>query len=467
VLLEPGAPLCGRYTITRLLGEGGMGLVYAAHDQQLDLDVAIKVLRDEVMEDREAVTRFAREARTAATLKGPHVARILNVGEAEGGRPFMVMELLEGNDLGAEIERRTCLPVYEAVDYVSQACEAIAEAHGRGIVHRDLKPANLFLVRVGSRRVVKVLDFGISRFDGTEVRVTQTQTAFGTPLYMSPEAMRSAKHSDARSDVWSFGVILYELVTGRPPFIGDTPTAVAISVTVDTPKLASSLRPDLPRELEEVILRALDKDASRRFQTAGELGAALQQFLELPRNAIAPRDPQEFGLRSTSPAVASSQKLGPTTQTGEPLSGAVPQESRGRVGLVASVAVGALAVTLSVVALINSRRAAPLPVQASGGPAAEAPGSEPVVTRLDPPNVVASGNDPSVGPTPPASVSSLAATADVTTRHDSPSVKSGAPSATASAPPTARPIADPPPARTTGAPPVSTGAKPGGNPLLL
>jgi serine/threonine protein kinase len=253
VQLEPGAVIGGKYRVERVLGEGGMGIVFEARHDALGTTVAVKVLRDEILKDKEAVARFAREARAAAALRSPHAARVLDVGEVAGA-PFMVMELLVGNDLGVELERRGPLPVAEALQYVVQACEAIAEAHSLGIVHRDLKPANLFLTGTAPRRLVKVLDFGISRFDvGGEARVTQTQSAFGTPLYMSPEAVRSAKHTDARSDVWSFGVILYELLTGLPPFIADTPTGVAVAVTVDTPKPLRAARPDVSEAIDAVI----------------------------------------------------------------------------------------------------------------------------------------------------------------------------------------------------------------------
>ena len=187
-----GSKIGGRYELVRELGSGGMGVVWLARHAELGTNVAIKVLRSEVLSDREAVTRFDREARAAASLRGPHVARILDVGRTENAIPYMVMEYLDGCDLGAEIANSGPLPIADAVEYVLQACEAMIEAHEGGIIHRDLKPENLFLSRNGQARTVKILDFGISRVSHPgEMRVTQTQSSFGTPLYMSPEQVRS------------------------------------------------------------------------------------------------------------------------------------------------------------------------------------------------------------------------------------------------------------------------------------
>ncbi len=279
--VEPGAVLAGKYTVTRLLGEGGMGTVFEAYHAGLGTHVALKVLRDEAMRDRDAVARFAREAKASAVLRGPHIARVFDVGELEDGRPFIVMEMLQGHDLETELSRRGKLPLAEAAHYVIEAAEALAEAHEIGIVHRDLKPANLFLSRAGNKRLLKILDFGISRFETAgESRVTQTQTAFGTPLYMAPEAVRSAKHTDSRADIWALGVILYELVSGTLPFLGETPTAVAVSVSVDTFKPLSEVCRDVPPEIDAVLSRALAKDPAHRFQTVGDLVEALKPFTE-------------------------------------------------------------------------------------------------------------------------------------------------------------------------------------------
>jgi len=279
-----GETLDGRYRVVSRLGEGGMGVVYRATHLELGVEVAVKVLREEALGDQEAVTRFYREARAASALKGPHVARVLDVGRLASGSPYLVMEFLEGNDLDAELERRGALPVGESVRYVLETCDAMSEAHALGIVHRDLKPANLFLARAANGRTsIKVLDFGISKLvDPQDQRVTQTQAVFGTPLYMAPESLRSTKHADARADVWALGVILYELLAGRPPFLGESASAVTVAITLDPPAPLRAARPEVPPELEAAILRALEKKADLRFASVDELARAIEPFSEMP-----------------------------------------------------------------------------------------------------------------------------------------------------------------------------------------
>jgi serine/threonine protein kinase len=224
-LPEPGEMLAGRYRVERVVGVGGMGIVASAMHVELDERVAVKLMKRETM-NPQSIARFLREARAAAKIKSEHVARVTDVGMLESGTPYMVMELLDGEDLSRLVRERGPLSVPDAVDYVLQACEAVAEAHAMGIVHRDLKPENLFLARKpGGQRVVKVVDFGISKQltregeasvdDGAK---TRTSAWLGSPLYMSPEQMRSAKDVDARTDLWSMGLILFELLTGRVAF---------------------------------------------------------------------------------------------------------------------------------------------------------------------------------------------------------------------------------------------------------
>src|SRR5262245_15691858 len=226
---KPGGILAGKCRIDRVLGQGGMGIVVAAHHLQLDERVAIKFLLPEALANPEAVARFGREARAAVKIKSEHVARVTDVGALpETGAPYMVMELMRGKDLGAALREQGALPVHLAVEYVLQACEALAEAHAIGIVHRDLKPANLFLTaRADGSPCVKVLDFGISKIaahsgSGSDMGMTRTQSIMGSPLYMSPEQMASARDVDQRSDVWAVGTVLYEIVTGHVPFTGET-----------------------------------------------------------------------------------------------------------------------------------------------------------------------------------------------------------------------------------------------------
>jgi serine/threonine protein kinase len=289
----------GRYRVTRTLGEGGMGIVYLAEQTDLGRRVAVKVLRQEQMTDADVVDRFRREARIVAKLTGPHVARILDFGTTGEGHPFMVLEYLEGNDLDEELELRGALPLEEAARIVVEACDGMREAHAAGVVHRDLKPGNLFLSNENGKRVVKILDFGISKLTADEhVKVTQTSSAFGTPLYMSPEHVRSTKGVDHRTDIWSLGVILYEAVTGTPPFLGETPTAVAVSVATETPLPPSAQRPGLPAALDSVLARALAKNPADRYPTVDDLADALRPFLtaDTPSIPLPPRARESIAI---------------------------------------------------------------------------------------------------------------------------------------------------------------------------
>jgi eukaryotic-like serine/threonine-protein kinase len=262
--------------LVRVLGQGGMGVVFEGKHAKLGQRVAIKMLLPDVLNVPSVVERFEREARAAANLRGRHVARVLDVDMSPSGLPFMVMEFLEGNDLADELAHRGPLPVEEAVAWVIQACEGMAEAHAMGIVHRDLKPANLFLAHEGKTRVLKVLDFGISKVNDSSVDLTSTYAAMGTPLYMSPEQVRSSKSVDERTDVWALSVILYELLTGRPPFFGESATAVIAAIASDDPVPLRELRPDVPRDTEAAVRVGMTKDVRGRFASVGELAAALQ-----------------------------------------------------------------------------------------------------------------------------------------------------------------------------------------------
>jgi serine/threonine-protein kinase len=277
--LAVGDLVGGKYRITRVLGRGGMGIVYEALQLRLDRKVALKMLHRTLLASSSVVERFEREARAAAKLKGPNVADVLDVDVTEHGIPFIVMEYLEGRDLGQELESRIMMPVEETISCVLQACSAMAEAHKAGIVHRDLKPANLFLHTDGDGYVVKVLDFGISKMtEGEQQDMTMTRSTLGTPLYMSPEQIRSTKHVDGRTDVWAMGVILFECLSGSLPFTGENPSAVIAAITADEPLSLQELCPDLPIELCEVVKRALAKSPLQRYQTIDELAQALVPF---------------------------------------------------------------------------------------------------------------------------------------------------------------------------------------------
>ncbi len=263
--------------IERLLGRGGMGAVFAAREPRLDRRVALKVLLPQGHESQEALARFEREARAAAALQSDHVARVYGVGHAADGSPYIAMELLDGEDLAAVLARRGPLPAGDVLALMLQATEALVEAHGRGIVHRDLKPANLFLARRPTgATTLKVLDFGISKAQaGAGAPLTATQAFLGTPLYMSPEQVRDVRAVDARTDLWALGVVMYELLTGKPPFLADTLPDVMDRILHASVAPLCPARPEVPRALEAVVLRCLEKDPARRFTSAQELAEAL------------------------------------------------------------------------------------------------------------------------------------------------------------------------------------------------
>jgi serine/threonine-protein kinase len=391
-----GQVLAGKYRVERVLGEGGMGFVVAAHHLQLDNKVAIKLLRPELLTNAEAVARFAREARAAVRIVSQHVARVLDVGTLEDGAPYMVMEFLEGGDLSIVLASRGALPVDEAVDYVLQACEAIAEAHTLGIVHRDLKPANLFCVRrPDGTSSVKVLDFGISKITagfGTNAAdhgMTKTTALMGSPYYMSPEQMESTRGVDSRTDIWALGVILYELVAGKTPFQGSTLPEICVRIATQPPVPMRSVRADAPLALEAVILRCLEKDRDRRYADVGTLAGALAPFasprgqlsVETVLRTLQQQQGHAAGFSSMRPGAPSGGTIAPFGQTHAP---GVPGRGKAAALVVALLAALAL-VAVAAAAMIHRSATAPIPLQA----AAQVPSPSP---------------PPSPAPSPPTSL---------------------------------------------------------------
>jgi eukaryotic-like serine/threonine-protein kinase len=266
----------GRFRIDSILGTGGMGVVVAATHLELGHRVAIKFLRDEMVGSQTIVDRFLREARAVVHLRTEHVCRVTDVGRTTDGAPFIVMELLEGVDLQHVVARQP-LPPQLAAAYVVQACVALAEAHAAGIIHRDLKPANLFVTRNASGApLVEVLDFGIAKaVADTAAQLTHTQGALGSPGYMSPEQLRSARDVDTRTDIWALGVTLYQLLSARLPFSGGTLPEVAIKVATDPPAPI-----DVDPRLRTIVMRCLEKSPDRRYPDVASLAAELAPFCD-------------------------------------------------------------------------------------------------------------------------------------------------------------------------------------------
>ena len=320
--VRPGELLAGKYRVERVLGVGGMGIVVAARHEKLDQLVAIKFVRDEVLGTSDAVERFLREARAAVKLRSEHVAKVLDVGTLESGAPYMVMELLEGSDLGQVLTRDGPQPVELAALLMIQACEAVAEAHSLGIVHRDLKPQNLFLTRsVTGAPKLKVLDFGVSKAIGLgsggaagHGALTSTRAMLGSPLYMAPEQMRSSRDVDGRADIWALGVVLFELLTQRWPFESDSLPNLCLKVVGEPPISVLSLRPDIPPGLAAIIDRCLAKEAAARFASATDLAMALEPF--------APPHTRFFFNRSHPDISGALSGSGPGPLTPQPITSA-------------------------------------------------------------------------------------------------------------------------------------------------
>jgi serine/threonine-protein kinase len=457
----------GKFKVEGVLGSGGMGVVLAARHVQLGQRVAIKILRRDFAASPEAVGRFLREARTAVNLQSANVVRVMDVGTLEDGRPYMVMEHLTGTDLSDLLEQRKSLPVEEAVDYVLQGMEAVAEAHTLGLVHRDLKPANLFLTtRPDGSGLVKVLDFGISKAtegSGQDPSLTATSAVMGSPMYMSPEQLRSSKNVDTRTDIWALGVILYELVSGRFPFEDETVTGLCARIAADPPVPLHEHRPDVPPAFEAVVARCLSKDMGGRPQTVGELAVALRPFaspeVQLAVDRIVrtggpararqasipdglPSSPSNPGIISVRGGVRSTTGFADTV-------GATSQAMvlrRGRLTMPVLVAAGALGAVVLGVGLFLALRSGP--------------------SRVARPDTTSATTAPPAAAAPPLPAASppIEATASA---PSSPVTASASPPV-ASARPTTRPAATatPTPVRTTTRP-AATSKPPSSDDLLL
>jgi hypothetical protein len=483
--MAPPAPaigelIAGKYRVRSLIGEGGMGTVLAAHHELLDVWVAVKLLSPQLVKHRSVVDRFLREARAAARLKSEHVARVTDIGTLVGGAPYIVMDLLEGEDLEQRLQRVGRIPIRDAVDFVLQALEGMAHAHAAGIIHRDLKPANLFVTSTpDGREVIKVLDFGIAKLMDASSRgsgprtgaLTDEHATLGSPTYMAPEQVRGSRTVDHRADIWALGAILHELLTGQTAFGGQTVGEIFAAILHDAPTPLRKLCPEAPAQLEGIVARCLERDPTSRFAHVAELARAMvpfgsgawtghaariQQTLARagmttssgtegfrrtagPHGTFTPPTPAETWQPGSVPgAFARSAAAGAETQqavdtTASEVSASWPRPGRKqRIGAIASMI--AVVAAMVVFLAIRPRSAARIDVP---WPAASL---DKVAAAVSPPQ-------------PPASTAPWSAPAAPTT--------SGAPSAVATAPLRGRASGATAPARVTPPPSVPTAPKKG------
>lgn len=414
-----GELVAGKYRVERVLGQGGMGVVVAAMHEQLRQRVAIKMLLPEAEASPNALARFQREARAAAAIRGEHVARVLDVGELEGGAPYIVMEYLEGRDLAEILAESKRLPTEEAVGYVLQACEAIAEAHGAGIIHRDLKPSNVFLTRgPDGTPLVKVLDFGISKAllsspgQGT---LTTTSSFVGSPIYAPPEQLVAAHEVDARADLWALATILYEALAGRPPYVGDSVMHVASKIFHEPPTPIAQLRPEIDPALAAAVMRCLEKKPDDRYPDVSAFADAIAPFA--PAASVSAE-------RVARIVASSTPRSGPSplreSHSGASKSVETTRPTRGRGLVVLGVAAAGVVVGF---ALFSGARS-------NGGSAAQVPSAPPSSASVVPETVATT-------PVPEPSGLDMIAQAQAPTVPPAPSASSSARAASSARPPAA------------------------------
>jgi serine/threonine-protein kinase len=431
VPLPAGTLLAGKLRIVRLLGQGGMGAVYEVEHELTKHRRALKLLHPEMAKHPRIVARFLREASAAGRIANKHIVETFDAGTLESGEPYLVMEMLEGETLHAILQRKGRLEVSELADLLGQACDGVAAAHDAGIVHRDLKPENIFVMHRHEGPLVKLLDFGISRFDpsitGTKDG-THEGAVLGTPFYMSPEQIEGDKDLDARADVYALGVILYECVSGARPFEASALPMLSVLIHQGTPAPLASLRPDLPPAFVDVVSRAMARNRDARFGTARELGDALMLFgtsaldatldgrqsLGPPRRSVPVRVSDHHAVSTPAAAAAAAAALGSSATAVAPsMAGSASsvahekRPSRGRTLSLAGLAVAMLAGVVAVSAHRASLVASPpLPSAAAAPPAPSAP-PDPHVASV-PPVTSSAPAAPAVVPTAVARVDAAA-----------------------------------------------------------
>ncbi|MGH2724676.1 MAG: protein kinase domain-containing protein [Actinomycetota bacterium] len=352
--MEHPRTLAGRYELDRPLGSGGMGRVFLATDRVLGRSVAVKVLAPHLARDEHAVSRFRREARSAAGLAHPAIVSVYDSG-SENGWHYLVMEHVEGRTLGQVLREEGLLLAGRAAEIAAELARALSEAHAAGIVHRDVKPGNVMVTPDGE---VKVVDFGIAGAVSSD-SATETAAILGTVSYLAPEQVRG-RPADPRSDLYALGVVLYEMLTGRPPFVADAPLAVAYKHVEEAPVPPSELNPDVPPALEAVVMRALAKDPQQRYPSAEAVLEDVDRFLEEP----------EMAPTATVPLAGSS--AGQPHDAATPAGGSRPgahRATRSRRWMVAVAVAAALAAAVPVALVLSSGDEASTKPPEEGAPA--------------------------------------------------------------------------------------------------
>jgi serine/threonine-protein kinase len=443
----PNVVIAERFRLSRLLGRGGMGSVWYATHLGLDVPCAVKFIEGEGAQLPDVQARFEREAKAAAHLRSPHVVQILDHGVWQG-TPYIAMELLDGEDVGKRLARLGRLPPRELLAIVTQVCRALTKAHSQGIVHRDLKPDNIFLVRDDDREIAKVLDFGIAKTTGAGSTGSNTRTGamLGTPYYMSPEQAQGTKAVDARSDLWSLAVIVFEAFTGRRPFESEALGDLLMKIILGPVPVPSHVVADAPPAIDAWWARASQRDPAQRFQSAREFCDALTLALGHSASDIGHPTPPPMtsrmgALSSTTDAYAPPPSAGASTAA--PIAqtfGAAPVRGRGRTAMIVAIGGGLVALSAGVVgasfALRSKGEATAVgpTATASTVPVAAALPPEPPAKTGAPASPVDAGASVTEPVTPPPSIQSAPAPRPL------PAFKS----AVVKPPSPAKPIASPP-----------------------